>query len=64
MNLHFGRDSYVVAANEFRPFHIRKKRNFVIIFASCEKSFKNGRNWRSPKIEKKGVIWNIYVTSA
>ena len=52
MNLHFGRDSYVVAANEFRPFHIRKKRNFVIIFASCEKSFKNGRNWRSPKIEK------------
>lgn len=44
MNLHFGRDSYVVAANEFRPFHIRKKRNFVIIFASCEKSFKNGRN--------------------
>lgn len=52
MNLHFGRDSYVVAANEFRPFHIHKKRNFVIIFASCEKSFKNGRNWRSPKIEK------------
>lgn len=61
MNLHFDRDSYVVAANEFRPFHIRKKRNFVIIFASCEKSFKKREKLTVSKDRKRKVLYGIYT---